>query len=87
VSRVVHAVAREEIQNAAAVGGEKFGGRAAFVLRIHLKNVKEVDPLRVDVIGIEGIKGWYGGGGRDRSLGCWHSTVDASNWNTVPGEQ
>ena len=56
-------------------------------VRIHLQKVKEIDPLRIDVFGIESIKGWYGGLSRDRSLGRWHSTVDASNWIAVPREQ
>jgi hypothetical protein len=52
VTRVVYAIAREKIENAAPIRGEELGGRTALVLRVHLENIEQVDPLRVDVIGI-----------------------------------
>ena len=56
VTGVVHAVAGEEIENAASIGGEEFRGGTAFVLHVHLQNVEQFYPLRVDVVGIESVK-------------------------------
>ena len=72
VSGIVNAIAGEEIENAAAVRGKQFGGSAALVLHIHLKNVEQLDPLRVDVIGIEAVEGRNRGRRRDSSLRHWH---------------
>ena len=56
VSGVVYAVAGEEIENAAAIGGEEFRRRAAFVLHVHLQKVEQLDPLRIDVVGVETVE-------------------------------
>src|SRR5450759_3943915 len=77
VSGVVYAVAREEIENAAAVRGEEFGCRAALVLHIHLQNVEQLDPLRVDVIGIDAVERRNRGRGHNSSLGHLHGVTYA----------
>src|ERR1035437_8413846 len=77
VPGIVNAIAGEEIENAAAVHGEQFGGRAAFVLPVPLKNVEPLDPLRVDVIGIEAVEGRNCGRGHDSYLGHLHGVTYA----------
>ena len=83
VAGVVHAVAGEEIENAAAVGGEEFGGGAAFVLHVHLQNVEQLDPLRVDVVGIESVKR-RNCGSHEHCSGSVCIVSDVSNRTTVP---
>ncbi len=54
VAGVVDAIAGEEVEDAAAVGGKELGGGAAFRLHVHLQDLEQADPLRVHAIGVFG---------------------------------
>ena len=45
----MNAVTGEKIEDAAAVGGEKLGAEASFVLDVHFEQVEKPCPLRVYV--------------------------------------
>jgi hypothetical protein len=52
MSGIVNAVAGEEIENYFAFGGMQFRAGTLRVLRPHLKQVQQANPLRIDVIDV-----------------------------------
>jgi hypothetical protein len=67
VTGVVNAVAREEIEDAGAVGGKELRAHAAVVLGIHLQKIEQPDPMRIDVIEVGEAAG-IGSNGRQKGL-------------------
>jgi hypothetical protein len=51
------AVSGEEIENAAAIAGEKLGSETALVASIHLQDFEQPHPVRVYVICVERVEG------------------------------
>jgi hypothetical protein len=49
VANIVNAVSGEIIENTPAVRREKLGSKASVILHVHLQNVKECRPTRIDV--------------------------------------
>ena len=56
VAGVVNTIAGEKIENAPAIGREKFGSVAMCVLNVHLQNVEQSHPLRIYAVPIECVK-------------------------------
>ena len=52
VSDIVNAISGQEVQNSPAIAGKKLRSGASFVADIHLQNIEQPDPLRIDVAGI-----------------------------------
>ena len=55
VAGVVDAITRKKVEDTAAVGGEELHTGAAVVVHVHLQQVQQPHPLRVDVVGIQTI--------------------------------
>jgi len=55
VSGVVDAIARQKIEDAAAIGRKQFRPEATLVGHVHLQQVQQADPLRIDVLRVAGI--------------------------------
>ena len=53
VTRVVYAVARDEVEQAPAICRKKLCARATYVAYIHLENLEKSHPLWVDVLRVE----------------------------------
>jgi len=45
VSKIMDAVTGKTIENAATVGGEKFGSGATVIANVHLEQLEEPDPV------------------------------------------
>jgi hypothetical protein len=56
VAGIVNAIAREKVQKSASIRGKEFGSYATLVTNVHLEQVQEPCPLRIDVIRIEGVE-------------------------------
>jgi hypothetical protein len=54
VTRIVNAVARQKVQEAAAVFREQLTAEAALALDVHAQQVEQRDPMRVHVILVVG---------------------------------
>ena len=53
---IVHAIAGEEIEDAAPAGCEQFAAGTSLVALVHLQQVEQPDPLRVDVFGVHAVE-------------------------------
>ncbi len=57
VAEVVNAVSGEEVEDGTAVGGAQRFSAALDVVGIHFEQVKQADPLRIDVLQIGNLAG------------------------------
>ena len=49
VSNAMHAIARIQVEDTPAVCGVKFRANTALIAYVHLEEVKQFDPLRIDI--------------------------------------
>src|ERR1700739_1378439 len=74
VAGVVNAIAGEEVQDAPAVFGKKFAAGATLVADVHVQDVQQGNPLRVNVLLVRTAQGTSRG--NLGSLSC-HGVMDA----------
>jgi chemotaxis response regulator CheB len=62
VPGIVNTVAGQKVQDATAVFREQLATETALILDVHVQEVEQGDPLRVNVVVV--VRGAGGGGGR-----------------------
>src|SRR6516225_9298193 len=62
VASVVDTITREKIENAPAVASKQLRADTTLILHVHIQNIQQMHPLRVDIfpIGTSSCAGFYG---------------------------